>query len=175
MAVPRSRMHSRQQSARTIDELTGSSPNLHDLILAYASSSLIPCSIHSYSPLMASASNATDLELTHTVDNMIAVVQLRGHLDGNSQVAAETYFKMVVTSGSARVVLDLSQVDFISSAGLRAVLTLLKLVKGSHGALAVCASQPPVKQLFEFSGLKTLFLILPTVDEGRAALVARFG
>ena len=156
-------------------ELAGSSRNLYDSIRTYASPSLVPCSIHSYSLSMASASNATELELAHTVDNMIAVVQLRGHLDSNTQVAAETYFKMVVTSGSARVVLDLSQVDFISSAGLRAVLTLLKLVKGSHGALAVCASQPPVKQLFEFSGLKTLFLILPTVDEGRAALVARFG
>lgn len=124
---------------------------------------------------MASAGNATDLELTHTIDNMIALVQLRGHLDGNSQIAAETYFKMVVTSGSARVVLDLAQVEFISSAGLRAVLLLLKLVKGNHGGLAVCASQPHVTQLLEFSGLKTLLSIAPTVDEGRAALVARFG
>ena len=156
-------------------ELPGSSRNLHDSNRAYASPSLVPSSIHSYSSSMASASNATELELAHTVDNMIAVVQLRGHLDGNSQVAAETYFKMVVTSGSARVVLDLEQVDFISSAGLRAVLTLLKLVKGSHGGLAVCATQPPVTQLFEFSGLKTLLSIAPTVDEGRAALVARFG
>ncbi len=124
---------------------------------------------------MASAGNATDLELTHTIDNMIALVQLRGHLDGNSQIAAETYFKMVVTSGSTRVVLDLAQVEFISSAGLRAVLLLLKLVKGNHGGLAVCASQPRVTQLLEFSGLKTLLSIAPTVDEGRAALVARFG
>jgi anti-anti-sigma factor len=124
---------------------------------------------------MASAGNATDLELTHTIDNMIALVQLRGHLDGNSQIAAETYFKMVVTSGATRVVLDLAQVEFISSAGLRAVLLLLKLVKGNHGGLAVCASQPRVTQLLEFSGLKTLLSIAPTVDEGRAALVARFG
>ena len=124
---------------------------------------------------MASAGNATDLELTHTIDNMIALVQLRGHLDGNSQIAAETYFKMVVTSGATRVVLDLAQVEFISSAGLRAVLLLLKLVKGNHGGLAVCASQPHVTQLLEFSGLKTLLSIAPTVDEGRAALVARFG
>jgi anti-anti-sigma factor len=124
---------------------------------------------------MASAGNATDLELTHTMDNMIALVQLRGHLDGNSQIAAETYFKMVVASGSTRIVLDLAQVEFISSAGLRAVLLLLKLVKGNHGGLAVCASQPRVTQLLEFSGLKTLLSIAPTVDEGRAALVARFG
>ena len=124
---------------------------------------------------MASAGNATDLELTHTIDNTIALVQLRGHLDGNSQIAAETYFKMVVTSGATRVVLDLAQVEFISSAGLRAVLLLLKLVKGNHGGLAVCASQPRVTQLLEFSGLKTLLSIAPTVDEGRAALVARFG
>ena len=124
---------------------------------------------------MASAGNATGLKLTHTIDNMIALVQLRGHLDGNSHIAAETYFKMVVTSGSTRVVLDLAQVEFISSAGLRAVLLLLKLVKGNHGGLAVCASQPRVTQLLEFSGLKTLLSIAPTVDEGRAALVARFG
>ncbi|MCY2957640.1 MAG: STAS domain-containing protein [Planctomycetota bacterium] len=124
---------------------------------------------------MASAGNATGLKLTHTIDNMIALVQLRGYLDGNSHIAAETYFKMVVTSGSTRVVLDLAQVDFISSAGLRAVISLLKLVKGNHGGLAVCASQPHVTQLLEFSGLKTLLSIAPTVDEGRAALVARFG
>ena len=98
------------------------------------------------------------------------VVVLAGKLDANSQVPAERFFETIVADGSTRIVLDCAALEFISSAGVRALLYLVKRVKPLGGAVSVCAPRPHVRQLLEFSGLKALLSISSTVDEGSAAL-----
>lgn len=98
------------------------------------------------------------------------VVALFGKLDASSQAAAERFLEDVVAQGSHRVVLDCAGLEFISSAGVRALLTLVKRVKPLGGAVSVCAARPHVRQLLEFSGLKALLSISSTVEDGCASL-----
>jgi anti-anti-sigma factor len=98
------------------------------------------------------------------------VVVLAGKLDALSQVTAERFLETVVANGATHVVLDCTALEFISSAGVRALLFLVKRVKPLGGAVSVCAPRPHVRQLLEFSGLKAILSISGTVDEGRAAL-----
>jgi stage II sporulation protein AA (anti-sigma F factor antagonist) len=98
------------------------------------------------------------------------VVALAGKLDAGSQSAAERYLESIVAEGSTRVVLDCTELEFISSAGIRALLFLVKRVKPIGGAVSVCAARPHVRQMLEFTGLKSILSISGTVEEGRAAL-----
>ncbi len=98
------------------------------------------------------------------------VVALAGKLDAGSQSAAERYLESIVAEGATHVVLDCTELEFISSAGIRALLFLVKRVKPIGGAVSVCAARPHVRQMLEFTGLKSILSISGTVDEGRAAL-----
>jgi stage II sporulation protein AA (anti-sigma F factor antagonist) len=98
------------------------------------------------------------------------VVVLVGKLDAISQAVAERYLESVVAEGATHVVLDCAELEFISSAGIRALLFLVKRVKPIGGAVSVCAPRPHVRQMLEFTGLKSILSISGTVEEGRAAL-----
>ena len=98
------------------------------------------------------------------------VVALSGRLDASSQAAAERFLEELVASGARRVVLDCSDLEFLSSAGVRAILILVKRLKPLNGAVSMSATRPHVRQLLEFSGLRALLAITSTVEEGCAAL-----
>ena len=68
-----------------------------------------------------------------------------------------------------RLLVDFSGVEFVSSAGLRAVLALVKKVKAVQGALALCAVQPAVREVLEITGFAGMIDIHP---ERAAALSA---
>src|SRR5262245_19629411 len=68
---------------------------------------------------------------------------------------------------SDRLVLDLSGVDYISSAGLLALMLASKQVTAQGGTLVIAGLQPFVKEVFEVSRFTTLLDIAPTT---RAAL-----
>ena len=71
--------------------------------------------------------------------------------------------------GQDHVVLDLAGVDYISSAGLRVMLTLAKKTRDTGGALALCGMGDLVREVFGLAGFLPLFAIEP----GRDAAVAR--
>jgi stage II sporulation protein AA (anti-sigma F factor antagonist) len=98
------------------------------------------------------------------------VVALTGKLDAKTQLAAERFLEGLVAEGASRVVLDCSGLEFLSSAGVRALLVLVKRVKPLGGAVSVSAARPHVRQLLEFSGLKALLSISNSVEDGCLAL-----
>jgi anti-anti-sigma factor len=70
-------------------------------------------------------------------------------------------------AGQDQVVLDLSGVDYISSAGLRVLMLARKQAKAQGGTLAVAGLTPVVKEIFEISRFTVVFDLFPSV---RAAL-----
>ena len=69
-----------------------------------------------------------------------------------------------------RVVLDLSDVSYISSAGLRVLLLARKHVKPRGGRIAVAALGPVLREIFEISRFTAILEIHPTVRDALAAL-----
>ena len=70
-------------------------------------------------------------------------------------------------AGQDQIVLDLSGVDYISSAGLRVLMLARKQAKAQGGTLAVAGLTPVVKEIFEISRFTVVFDLFPSV---RAAL-----
>jgi anti-sigma B factor antagonist len=70
---------------------------------------------------------------------------------------------------SASIILDLSQVVFIDSSGLGAILSILKrMPKGTE--LIICGATEPVMSMFKLTRLDRVFTMKPTVDDAVSAL-----
>ncbi len=86
----------------------------------------------------------------------------------NAVIAPELKSKFVVLSneGIKRLVLDLSQLEFVDSSGLSAILTANRLWGGERGSFILTGiKQPSVKKLIAISRLDKVLNILPTTSE----------
>ena len=95
-----------------------------------------------------------------------------GRLDSTTSPEFEKLLLPKVDGASARVILDLGQLDYISSAGLRVVLMAAKRAKQSSGSFALCGLQENVREVFEISGFLSILTVCGTRDEALAAVTA---
>lgn len=108
------------------------------------------------------------MEFVEEVHGRVVVVTARGRLDGSSSQAFGARLEKLAATSEPRLVVDFSGVDFVSSAGLRVVLTVLKRVKAANGRLALCAVQAPVQEVLDITG----FTGMLDVHAGRAEAIA---
>lgn len=101
--------------------------------------------------------------------NDVAIVAPSGRIDSTTSAALERHLLALVGGGHRRVVIDFTGVEYISSAGLRVMLTLAKRTKENRGALALCAMGEAVREVFGLAGFLPLF----AVESSREAAVAR--
>ena len=73
-------------------------------------------------------------------------------------------------AGRDHLVLDLSGVDYISSAGLRVLMLAAKKAKAQGGYLAVAAVQPLVQEILEISKFTLVLRVVPTVRDAVASV-----
>jgi anti-anti-sigma factor len=108
------------------------------------------------------------MELVEEVQGRVLVVTARGRLDGSTSQAFGARLEKLTATSQPRLVVDFSGIDFVSSAGLRVVLSLLKRVKAANGMLALCAVQVPVREILDITG----FAGMLDLYEERAKAVA---
>jgi anti-sigma B factor antagonist len=68
------------------------------------------------------------------------------------------------------IVLDLSALEYVSSAGLRCFMLASRQAKAQHGRIFVAALQPMVAEIFEISHFNLVFQVFPTMREAMAAV-----
>lgn len=105
---------------------------------------------------------------TEQVDTTLVVIPA-GRLDSNNATGFEKTVTDYVRNGERRIVIDLSQIEYISSAGLRVVLMLVKQLKAGNGSLVLCGMKPSIKEVFDISGFSKILQIRGTRAEALAA------
>jgi len=87
----------------------------------------------------------------------------------NSLIAPNLKSEFVILSneGVENLILDLSEVEFVDSSGLSAILTANRLWKGIGTFILTGIEHPAVKRLIEISRLDTVLTIIPTVSESK--------
>lgn len=93
------------------------------------------------------------------------IVSLQGRLDSTNSVSVEK--DILEQTGNESVILDVSGLDYISSAGLRVVLILAKRAKQAGNRFLLAGMQPHIRDVFEISGFLS---ILDTAEDRNAAL-----
>jgi serine/threonine-protein kinase RsbW len=97
------------------------------------------------------------------------VFELSGRLDAVSSQAAIARVYAAISAGAQYVLLDMSQVTFLSSSGLRALLLVRKELLAQSGELRLCALKPQVQEVFTLTGFTQVFAIHPTREEALRA------
>jgi anti-anti-sigma factor len=98
----------------------------------------------------------------------LSVAVIEGSLDTASAASVEERILPLVKG--ARVVLDMAQVRFVSSAGLRVLLKAAKMAEATGGKFAICAMRPMVREIYEISGFDKIIPPYATREEAAAAL-----
>ena len=99
-----------------------------------------------------------------------SLCRLAGRLDTATSEAALTALRAAVSAAGGRVALDLAQVAYVSSAGLRVLLTAARQAKQEGGTAVLFGLQPAVLEVFEISGFGQIIPILADEAAARAAL-----
>jgi len=93
------------------------------------------------------------------------VLGLEGRLDATNSKMFEDKILAVIDEGERQLVIDLSQLNYVSSAGLRVFLLASKRLSPAGGKLVLCSLQEPVKEVFEIVGFFSILSILGSKDE----------
>ncbi len=100
-----------------------------------------------------------DVQFTREGSTLIAAVV--GRIDGgNAHEFAETVGKAQSDDDKA-MIMDFAELDYISSAGLRAVLMTAKSCKSSNSEFALCSLPDQIMTVFEVSGFDKIIAIHP--------------
>lgn len=96
------------------------------------------------------------------------MVAVKGRMDA---LTSPEFDKAVSNADlSIKVLLQLADLEYISSAGLRSLLLLAKKLKERGGELLCCALQKPVEEVFRISGFHSLFKVYAAEEEALAHL-----
>lgn len=109
------------------------------------------------------------MDISEDMQGSALVLTLTGRLDSNTAPELERVLPARMESGEA-VVVDLSQVSYVSSAGLRVLLKGAKIARSSGHGLALSGMAPSVREVFDISGFSTIFTIESDVGAALAAL-----
>ena len=110
--------------------------------------------------------------LSTDLRNNILVVRVEEkRIDASKAPAFKDQMTQCIESGQNQIVLDLSQVDFIDSSGLGALVTCLKRL-GPRGSLAVAGATGAVSRLFTLTRMDREFALPPNVDSAVEQLSA---
>lgn len=105
-----------------------------------------------------------DFSVTSVERDGIEIVTVSGDLDAHAAPTLQTELDPKSANG-ARLVVDLSGVDFIDSTGLGVLVTTLKHVRESGGSLAVVVVAARVRKVFAITGLDHVITLRGTLDE----------
>ncbi len=99
------------------------------------------------------------MEVTTERQGGILSICVDGRIDGSNVVEFEEAIREAIGDDDRVVIMDLENLRYISSAGLRAVLLTGKTLKGGGAELVLCSLSEPIRKVFEISGFDTLFAI----------------
>jgi anti-anti-sigma factor len=95
----------------------------------------------------------------------VTVVALAGQLDSRTAPDFEKALLKLVAGGKREILLDLAQLEYVASAGLRIFVMVGKRLQADGGRLALCALNESVLKVLEISGFVPLFPIRPDRKE----------
>jgi anti-sigma B factor antagonist len=99
------------------------------------------------------------MKLKRSDEGSATVLEVVGRLDAATSDTLLATLQEIIAEAPSQVVLDLREMDYVSSAGLRVLLIAAKQVRNRPTRLTLCALRPNVAEVFEISGLTGLFAI----------------
>ena len=110
------------------------------------------------------------MEISRDDEGGVAIVRLTGRFDSSAAASAEAGLNAALGGDAPQLAIDMTGLEYISSAGLRVLLVLAKKVQQAKGKIALFGLNPNVREVFSVSGFDTIFSIQPDAAGALAAV-----
>ena len=110
------------------------------------------------------------MEIVKRKEKDAMVISVKGRLDAVTSPVLEKDLTELMAGGEKFLVVDLGDLDYISSAGLRTILASTKRLKEKQGKLLLASLKSVVKEVFEISGFSSIIPIYESVDSALSSL-----
>lgn len=110
------------------------------------------------------------MNATFERDGDLLYAAVVGRLDGETAPRLEQSLKSEIEDIERGIILDMGQVTYVSSAGLRLVLTTTKKLQGRGGTLVLHSMHDTVREVFVIGGFDRLVKIADTREAARRML-----
>ncbi|NGX54634.1 MAG: Anti-sigma-B factor antagonist [Chlamydiae bacterium] len=98
----------------------------------------------------------------------VIVVRVEGRLDAASSPQLEKQINSIIEAGHFKLLLNFSGVDYLSSAGMRLMLSASKKLKSLEGRLIACSLNEEVMDVIKMAGFNQVIEIYPNEEESFA-------
>jgi len=105
------------------------------------------------------------MEIETAKEKSTVVFSVKGKIDAVTAPQFEKALASLIVQGENNFLLDLSGLEYISSAGLRGILATAKQLKPKGGNMIFSGLKGPVKDVFNISGFGTIFKIFETRED----------
>jgi anti-anti-sigma factor len=107
---------------------------------------------------------------TQEMDGGVLRVRLSGRMDVSGVDAIAMPFAALAATGSRGVIVDLTEVEFLASIGIRAILQNARAHKMRGGGMVLLAPPPLVDEVLRTAGVPNVVPIMSDLEAARAAL-----
>ncbi|MCL5997655.1 MAG: STAS domain-containing protein [Chloroflexi bacterium] len=107
------------------------------------------------------------MEQTDKAQKPIPIMQVSGRLDASTVSILERALLRAFSLGAKAIVIDMGEVTYISSSGLRVLLTARRQARERGGDILLCALSPNVRDVLDMVGFTALFSICSTLDDAK--------
>ncbi len=119
---------------------------------------------HNEQPPQRSENQVTVQDIAHG----LTVITLAGRVDSSVSSELENVFTRHVENGHRQLILDMSDVEYISSSGLKLLVSMWKRARDLKGNLVMADLQPPLYEVLKLLGFDLVFTIFDSIDEATA-------
>lgn len=105
---------------------------------------------------------------TSRAENEVVLVEVEGEVDAHTARELETTLNGLLAQGSNRLILDASQLDFISSTGLQVIMFAQREASQQGGEVRVCGLKAQTRRIFVMAGLDEWLHLSDTRQEAMA-------
>ena len=98
------------------------------------------------------------------------VISVKGRMDAVSSPDFEKELTFLMDKRGKSFVIDFGGLEYISSSGLRSILTIAKKLKATEGTIVLASLRSTVKEVFEISGFSTIIPIYETVGDALSSM-----
>ncbi len=105
------------------------------------------------------------MELTTKEMKRVSLVTVGGRVDSATAPDFDQALQALIQANRCQIVVDLKDVDYMSSAGLRGLVSALKGAKGCGGDLRLAQPSRRVSEVLELAGLNSIFTCYDDVTE----------
>ncbi len=110
------------------------------------------------------------MEISKKKEKDVLVVSVSGRIDAVTAPDFEKDLMESIGAGEKNLLLLMNKLEYISSAGLRSILAIAKVLKTKEGKLVFAGLQGPVKDVFKISGFGSIFTIFDNEVEALSQL-----